>query len=147
MIEDIGRIRVEPDGVRIADKVNFVSTQGKLHAEFSSNDAAAAVSWIAGNADAHSFSMHSKPKVRGKKTGTGLAVDTSCPRGDQNLYIHSVVLRTAVLITMISSGAGAQSAQSYFKNEVSGGYLYGDSLVPYEAYGGSSGYSLSLIHI
>lgn len=43
---------------------------------------------------------------------------------------------------MISGSARAQSGASTFKNEVSGGYLYGDSLAPYEAYGGSSGYSL-----
>jgi len=36
---------------------------------------------------------------------------------------------------MISGSARAQSGAGTFKNEVSGGYLYGDSLAPYEAYG------------
>ena len=72
MIVDVGCIRVEADGIGIADEMDFVSAQGEFHAEFGGDDAAAAVRRITGDADTHSFSMHGK-------IGAGIAMQLKVP--------------------------------------------------------------------
>ncbi len=58
MIEDVGRIGIEADGVGVADEVDLVAAGGEFHAEFGGDDATAAIRGVAGDADAHRFSMH-----------------------------------------------------------------------------------------
>ena len=53
MIEDVALSAAETKGLRIGDEVHLVTACCQLNAEFSGDDAAAAVSGIAGDADLH----------------------------------------------------------------------------------------------
>src|SRR5262249_41898534 len=48
--------RVQPDRRRVGDEVHVVAARSQLQAELRGDDAGAAVSWVASNADAHSRS-------------------------------------------------------------------------------------------
>lgn len=53
MIKDAAFTPGQAEGLRIADEVNLVAECSQFNAEFGGNDAAAAVSWIARDSDAH----------------------------------------------------------------------------------------------
>ncbi len=48
---------IQPDGVGVADEMDFVAAGGQFQAEFGGDDAAAAVSGIASDADVHFASV------------------------------------------------------------------------------------------
>ena len=57
VVVDARRVRVQPDGVGVGDEVDLVAAGGQFQAEFGGDDAAAAVSGIAGDSDVHLASV------------------------------------------------------------------------------------------
>src|SRR5260370_42710767 len=51
------RVRIQPDRIRIRNEMDFVSARGQFHSQFGRHDSAAAVSWIASDADVHLASV------------------------------------------------------------------------------------------
>src|SRR5260370_42407330 len=51
------RVRIQPDRIRIRNEMDFVSARGQFHSQFGRHDPAAAVGWIASDADVHLASV------------------------------------------------------------------------------------------
>src|SRR5215831_21094704 len=52
---------IQPDGRSIADEVNVMAPRGQLDAQLGRHDAGAAVSGVAGDADAHGLGVETLP--------------------------------------------------------------------------------------
>ncbi len=57
VIVDARRPRIEPDGIGVGDEVNIVPAVGQLETQLSSDNAAAAIGGITGDADLHFISV------------------------------------------------------------------------------------------
>src|SRR5581483_2230711 len=57
VVEDAGRIGIETDGIGIADEMHLVPPQRELQTQLRSDDPAAPIGGIAGNADPHGSSI------------------------------------------------------------------------------------------
>ena len=55
--KDVRVVQIHANRWGVADEVDVVVARGKLLAELRGNDAGAAVSWIAGYADTHGFTV------------------------------------------------------------------------------------------
>jgi hypothetical protein len=53
MVVNVGSVEAEPDGIRVADKVDFVAAPGELESKFCCDDATAAVCGVTGDSDFH----------------------------------------------------------------------------------------------
>src|ERR1022692_4857304 len=57
VIVDARGIRVQTDRIRISDEMDLVPARGQFHSQFGGDNPAAAVSWIASDADVHLASV------------------------------------------------------------------------------------------
>jgi len=68
VIMNVGFRSGQANGLRIGDEMNLVAAAGKLKSQFGSNDSAAAVGWITGDAD-----LHVPPEASANDTIIGFA--------------------------------------------------------------------------